>query len=92
MMSATDGLTKVEYSIISSGYYKSDWIACMSLMRNNCGQLGWSIGSSACGAKWCDIGKMKIYPGGTQNLIAACYGTNSEDTAKGGGYLYRIWT
>jgi len=87
MTSAADGNTKVEYTIVSSGYYKSDWIACMSLIRNNCAQVAWSVGASGCGAKWCDIGKMKIYPGGTQNLIAACYGTLADDTAKGGGYL-----
>jgi hypothetical protein len=85
MNSAVDALTKVEYTIISSGYYKSDWIACMSNIRNNCGQLGWSVGSSSCGAKWCDIGKMKIYPGGAQNLIASCYGT--QDDVRGAGYL-----
>ena len=87
MTSAVDGLTHVEYSIVSSGYYKSNWIACQSLIRYNCAQVAWSSGASNCGAKWCDIGKMKIYPGGTQNLIAACYGTNADDTAKGGGYL-----
>jgi len=87
MIGAANGNTKVEYTIVSSGYYKSNWIACQSLVSCNCAHISWSVGASGCGAKWCDIGKMKIYPGGSQNFIAACYGTNSDDTAKGGGYL-----